>query len=326
MTTLVTGGNGWLPSHLVRRLARRGERVVSYDLMPPDDLLRDFLGDAIAQVTFVEGDVTDGDRLRKVALGEEVDAVVHAAVITPRRDREVREPARILDVNLGGTVNALEAARSIPSLRRFVYVSSGAVMGSVSGVTEITEETPAQPENLYAITKYASERTALRYRDLFGMPVVAMRPPNVFGPMERVTPGYAGATELREMLRIHASGEPVRVTSLAGPWLDWTYVDDVAEGLELGWERADLPHALYNITGGELFSIGDVLAAFARHVPGFRYEEAGPERANYRVAGDAPGPVPSGARLLADTGWRPRTTFDEGMRRYLAWVAEHGPQ
>src|SRR5215211_6324683 len=111
MTTLVTGGNGWVPSHIVRRLARRGETVISYDVMTPDDLLIDFLGETINRVVFVDGDVTDPDRLREVANDHRVTRIIHAAAITPRLDREKREPQRILDVNFGGTVAVLDVAR-----------------------------------------------------------------------------------------------------------------------------------------------------------------------------------------------------------------------
>ncbi|MDQ3227146.1 MAG: NAD(P)-dependent oxidoreductase, partial [Chloroflexota bacterium] len=131
MATLVTGGNGWLPSHVVRRLVQAGEPVISYDLMEPDDYLRAFLGDEYSRVVFVCGDVTDRERLRNAAIGHGVTAIVSAAAITPRVDREQREPERIISVNLGGVVNALEVARELPGFRRFVQVSSCAVFGSV---------------------------------------------------------------------------------------------------------------------------------------------------------------------------------------------------
>ena len=327
MTTMVTGGNGWVPSHLVRRLARRGETVVSYDLMAPDDLLREFLGADVARVVFEAGDVADGERLRAVAERHGVTDLVHGAVITPRVDRERREPARIVEVNVIGTVNALEAARGVPGFRRFVYVSSGAVWGDVPGATVLDEESPANATILYGVTKLASERIALRYGELFGLDVVAVRPSNVYGPMERVTPGYAGATQLRELLRLHFDGQPILVNSLAGPYLDWTYVEDVAEGIERVWAAPDRPpHGVYCVTCGRLASIGDVLAAFARHLPSLRYREVPAEQANYHVSGDPPGPVPSNARLRQDFGWVPSTPFEDGMREYLAWITRHGPQ
>lgn len=328
MPTLVTGGNGWVPCHIVRRLARRGETVISYDLMPPDQLLRDFLGDDFGRVHFVQGDVTDRKMLTDVCSDLHVDAIVHAAAITPRREREQREPDRIIAVNYGGTVNALEVARGVSGLRRFVYVSSTAVLGNVPPGSDVLDETtPSYATGLYGITKYASERTVLRYGDLFGMDVVAARPANVYGPMERVTPGYAGATELREMLRIWAAGDEIRVNSLAGPHLDWTFVEDIAEGIERIWAHdGPTPHLVYTVTCGRLWSIGDVLEAFSRHLPDFRYRETPDAEANYHVSGDAPGPPPSNARLQADFGWVPGTSLDAGMRQYLGWIQANGPQ
>ena len=128
------------------------------------------------------------------------------------------------------------------------------------------------------------------------------------------------------MLRLHCGGQPVLVNSLEGPYLDWTYVEDIAEGVERIWAAPTLPHDVYNLTCGRLSPIGDVLAAFARHLPGFAYRQVPTADANYLVSGDPPGPVPSNARIAADLGWIPATSFDEGMRRYLAWIRANGPQ
>jgi nucleoside-diphosphate-sugar epimerase len=327
MTTLVTGGNGWVPCHIVRRLARRGETVVSYDLMEPDDLLRDFLGREIERVVFEHGDVADRARLAAVAAGHGVASIIHAAAITPRVDGERREPDRIVEVNLIGTVNALEVARRLPNLRRFIYVSSVAVWGNQPDAAMLDEESPSRAVGLYGLTKHASERVALRYKALFNLDLVAVRPGNVFGPMERVTPGYAGATEPRELLRLHFTGQPILVNSLDGPYLDWTYVEDIAEGVERVWSRpTPLPHDVYTVTCGTLYSIGDLLAAFARHLPGLTYRQVPAAEANYHVSGGPPGPVPSNARLRADLGWVPSIPFDDGMREYLAWISANGPQ
>lgn len=326
MTTLVTGGNGWLPCHVVRRLARRGEPVVSFDLQPVDPLLTEFLADALPAVRFEHGDITDPARLGEVVERHNVDHIIHAAAITPRVDRERREPTRIVDVNLGGTLNALDVALQRPSFGRFVQISSCAVWGDVPGVTTLDETSPTNPSGLYGITKLAGEQIAIRYHELFDLDVVAIRPGNLYGPMERPTPGYAGATELREMLRLHAAGQPVRVTSLAGPYLDWTFVEDAAEGIERLWAAPAPAHRLYSLTCGKLFSIGDILAAFARHLPGFRYQVVPTEQANIALSGAPPGPVPSNTRLHAHLDWSPTTTLDAGLTAYLAWINHHGPQ
>jgi nucleoside-diphosphate-sugar epimerase len=326
VTTLVTGGNGWLPSHVVRRLARAGEPVISYDLMAPDRLLREFHGPDIERVTFESGDVTDRNRLAEVARDHGVTSVISAAAITPRVDREQREPERIIDVNIGGVVNALEVARELPGFRRFVQVSSCAVFGDVPGVTDLDEDSPANATSLYGITKLAGERTALRYGDLFDLDVIAVRPSNVYGPMERVTPGYAGATELREMLRIHYAGKPIEVAALDAHYRDWTYAEDVAEGIERAWAAPAPPHRVFILASGEQQSVGEVLAAFQANLSNLRYGVVPAETANYSVDTRGRGPLPQNARARQDLGWTPRTPFADGMQHYLAWIEANGPQ
>lgn len=327
MTTLVTGGNGWLPSHVVRRLARAGETVVSYDLMEPDDHLRAFLGTDAKRVVFASGEVTDRARLSEVATTYGVKSIISAAAITPRVDREQREPEHIIAVNLGGVVNALEVARELPQFRRFVQISSSAVFGDVPGVKELDEDSPANATSLYGITKLAGERVVLRYGELFGLDVVAVRPSNVYGPMERVTPGYAGATELREMLRIHFDGQPIAVAALDASYRDWTFAEDVAEGIERAWAvPGPLPRRVFILASGQQHSVGEVLDAFRQHVPGLEYRVVAPEDANYPVDTAGPGPLPSNQRARELLDWAPRTSFADGMRDYLSWIVANGPQ
>lgn len=326
LATLVTGGNGWVPSHIVRRLAQRGETVISYDLMEVDDLLRAMLGPSIENVIFIHGDVTDADAMLAAAQQFGVTKIVHTAAITPRRHWEMAAPKRIIEVNLLGTVNALDVARQLDGFERFVYVSSCAATGDHADLTETDELTPSTATGLYGICKHTSERVCQRYAELFGLDVVSMRPANVYGPMERDTPGYKGGTEPREMLRLWAEGKPVLINSLGGPYLDWTYVEDIAEAMERAWATPSLPEPVYSVTCGKLFSMGDVLKQFQAHLPNFDYRVVPEGEANYIVSGEPPGPVPSNARMQRDFGWVPSTPFEVGMQQYLAWIQENGPQ
>lgn len=326
MATLVTGGNGWVPSHIVRRLAQRGETVVSYDLMEVDDLLRDLLGPSIENVIFAFGDVTDAEGMLATCREYGVTRIVHAAAITPRRHRELAEPKRIVEVNLLGTMNALDAARQLDGFERFVYVSSCAATGDHPELTETDEDTVSTATGLYGIAKHTSERICQRYAELYDLDIVSMRPANVYGPMERDTPGYKGGTEPREMLRLYFEGKPVLVNSLDGPYLDWTYVEDIAEAMERAWATPNLPEPVYSVTCGKLYSIGDLLDQFEKNLPNFEYRLVAEDEANYHVSGDPPGPVPSNARLQRDFGWAPSLPFEEGMKRYLSWIQENGPQ
>jgi UDP-glucose 4-epimerase len=145
--------------------------------------------------------------------------------------------------------------------------------------------------------------------------------------MERFTPGYAGATELREMLRIHFSGQPITVNALDSHYRDWTFAEDVAEGIELAWSApASPPERVFILAVGEHYSIGEVLEAFRANVPGLSYQVVPRDEANYPVVLEGPGPLPSPRRAAEILGWRPRTAFADGMRRYLSWIVANGPQ
>lgn len=326
MPTLLTGGNGWLPSHVLRRLARRGEAVISYDLMLPDTYLLEFLGESATNVVFLEGDVTDGTAMRAVCEQYGIDRIIHAAAITPREDRERSESAKIIAVNFNSTVELLEIARTLPTFKRMVYLGSIAAWGGGHHGETLDEDSPSHATRLYGITKHTSERVCRRYKELHGLDVVTMRPGSALGPMERITPGYSGATEPRELLRIVAAGETVRVNTLNGLYYDWTYVDDIANGIERAWATPHLPHDVYTVTCGKLYSVGDVLAAIQHHWPGMRYEVVPIEQANFIVSEAAPGPRPSNARLQADFGWVPSTSLDDTLKIYIDWVRANGPQ
>ncbi len=194
--------------------------------------------------------------------------IISATAITPRFDREQREPDRIVNVNVNGVVNALEVARQLPHFRRFVQISSCAVFGDNKGLTVLDEDSPANATNLYGVTKLAGERIALRYADLFGLDVVAVRPSNVYGPMERPTPGYAGATELREMLRVHFAGEPIKVAAVSRsiPRLDLRRGRGGGDRAGLGYHSAPTP-ALHPCPGRAVLGWRRPRRPFARTSP-----------------------------------------------------------
>ncbi|MCA9878167.1 MAG: NAD(P)-dependent oxidoreductase, partial [Thermomicrobiales bacterium] len=137
---------------------------------------------------------------------------------------------------------------------------------------------------------------------------------------------YAGATELREMLRIHFEGEPIKVTTLEGNYRDWTYVEDIAEGVEAAWAVAPAPEQrVFILAAGQQYPVGDVLALFQKYLPDLRYEVAPAGAANVLVE-PQPGPLTLNDRARTGLGWTPRTSLEEGMQQYLAWIAANGPQ
>ena len=144
MTTLVTGGTGFVASNIVRTLAEQGEQVVSFDLNPPSDLLRTYIKPWAKRVTFIQGDLLNQDELDGV-LEHDIKRIVHAAVFTGLFPNiEVGRSRDIVAINVMGTTNVLEVARKL-SVQRFLYVSSVAVYGDYQPDKVLTEESILLP-------------------------------------------------------------------------------------------------------------------------------------------------------------------------------------
>ena len=164
MATLVTGGTGFVGANIVRDLAINGLDVVSFDINGPDILLEQFLGDAASKITFVQGDIVDANSVQLLGQNHQIDKIVHAAVYTVNRTAlEIERSREVISINLEGTANMLELARTL-KVDRFVYVSSGAAYGNALPADQtLNEETPPSPDNLYGITKFSSEMITSRY-------------------------------------------------------------------------------------------------------------------------------------------------------------------
>jgi nucleoside-diphosphate-sugar epimerase len=161
---LVTGGAGFVGLNVAEQLLARGDGVLLFDVKPPPPA---FPSGAL----FVPGDVTDRGALDRAFSHGGIAGVVHLAAITAGSERDAREPRRIAEVNLIGTINVLEAARA-HRVRRVVHASTGALYGAAGvGVDEPLDEERHRPvpETMYGITKYAAERTCLRLAALWGL-------------------------------------------------------------------------------------------------------------------------------------------------------------
>ncbi len=188
MATLVTGGTGFVGSNIVKELARAGHQVVSFDLKSPDQLTKHFVQEVASRVSFVQGDLLDRSAVERLGVDHSIDKIVHAAVFTVNRVAlETLRSRDVIGINIEGTANVLELARTL-QVGRFIYVSSGAVYGAASpGDQTLNEETPPVPQNLYGITKYASELLTQRYGELYQFSTASVRLSTPYGPMERVT-------------------------------------------------------------------------------------------------------------------------------------------
>ena len=329
MHVLVTGGNGLVGSNVVRRLLveRPDARASVLDLAPPDALGRAHLEPVAGRVAFVRGDLRDPAGLSAVEEPETVTQIVHAGAIAHVPAWELEDPEGLFAVNLGGTLAVLRWARTLPRLRRLVHVSTGGVYGEPgrwSPEAPQGEEGPFDPPELYAISKFAAERTVRRVGALHGIDVRAVRLSGVFGPMERPTAGRTLMSLPYAIARSLAAGRPLRLTHRtleAGG--DFLSVEDVAAGVTALLRASAPAHFAYNVAFGRFTPVREVLDVVTALAPAFRFtpvtESAGAEvdmdPADRRARWNAY----AIERMATDTGWTPRPLAEQ-IDSYLRWL------
>jgi nucleoside-diphosphate-sugar epimerase len=334
MSTLVTGGTGFVGANIVRELARAGHEVVSYDISSADDLVRQFVADWEGAITFVQGDIRDGEAVSALANGYGIDKIIHAATYTVNQhELEVERGRDVVGINVEGLANVLELAR-IASVRRFLYVSSGAAYGTAGGTDQTySEDMPVSPEVMYAVTKYAGELITRRYGALHGFSTVSVRLSTPYGPMERVTGHRAVMSALYQWTGQIARGEPLSVQGESfdpEDGRDYTYSVDTARGLQAILDAPELPHDLYNLTTGVWITYREILEALAELAPGSAPAPSpapatggGEAAARARASVPSRGPL-SGHRLRQDLGWRPDHDLRAALADYLEWRRDTG--
>jgi UDP-glucose 4-epimerase len=188
MKILITGGLGFVGINLVRFLADQpGTTVFAADLAYPDEVASSFLRPVADSLIFAHLDITDRQAARSLIEDQRITHIVHAAAITATDEQEAANPTGVVDVNLGGTLNVLDAAIAAPAVERLIHVSSSGVYSVDSAVlpSPLPEDGPLAMDNLYAITKYSSELLTRRYAAVSGKMMTSVRLASVYGPMER---------------------------------------------------------------------------------------------------------------------------------------------
>lgn len=336
MTLLVTGATGFVMSVLVRHWLERdpAARAVAVDAAAPDDAARRYFAPVADRLTVIEGDVRQAETWARLA-GLGIRHIVHGATVTPlsrgtaaeaRRKPEAENPARILDVNLMGTVAMLDWARAQPELARVIYVSSGSVYkhhGPDRPGEPLPEDGYVMPRRLYGISKLASELVVERYGDLFGLSVASVRLSSVYGTMDRTTASrnFRHVPNRVAHMALDRAG-CIRVNTLDAVG-DYIHSEDVAAAIVALLRPPRLRHGVYNIAAGETATIGDLVGWAAEKVPGLRAEITTPEHADILQDADLRDGMWGAydiSRIAAETGWRPRPTRD-AFHAYLDWIA-----
>ena len=318
MATLVTGGTGFVGANIVRNLARNGHQVVSFDINSPDQMVHDFMGESSGRITFVRGDIVDRASVAQLAGSHSIDKIVHAAVYTVNRQAlEIERSRDVVAINVEGTANLLELART-QQVDRFIYVSSGAVYGdALAGDQTLNEDTPPQPNNLYGMTKFASEMITRRYGELHGFSTASVRLSTPYGPMERVTGHRAVMSVFYDWTGQAVRGESITAEDM-DQGRDYTYIEDIADGLRAVLDAPSLPHGVYNLTTGIWVTFQQILDQVVDLSPSTQV--IAPTSSQLKALGGSYGRGPlSGHRLFNDLGWTPKYNLKTGLAEYLQW-------
>lgn len=307
--SLVTGGAGFIGSHLVTALLQRGRRVRVLDDFSTGH--RRNLADLAARIEVIEGDIRDRDATHAAMRG--VDVCYHLAA-QGSVPRSVDHPQQAHDINVTGSLNVLIAARDA-RVRRLVYSASSAAYGETPTLPKVESIAP-QPLSPYAVSKLAAEHYCLAFAHCYGLQTISLRYFNVFGPRQDPASQYAAAIPAF-VSRMLAGQRPI-VFGDGEQSRDFCYIDNVVEANLLAAQAPQTAGQVVNIACGERVTLNQIIQLINEHLgtslaPDYRDPRPGDVRHSLADI--------SAARDLI--GYQPRVMFAEGLRRSIAWYREN---
>ncbi len=305
--------------NLVHQLTQRGLQVLALSRWPPE-----LLSGPVQRAEWILGDVTRRQELIELVRCRAVTRIVHTAAVTPTPDVERTDPARIVDINLGGTLNALEAAR-LGHVRRFLFVSSSVLYRDFPlACGPAREDDALPPTNLYGICKDACERLCRQYHALCGLSAVSVRLGTAYGPWERPSQSRTRLSAIAQLVAwgLGPRDHPLRVYG-SHIKRDYIYVEDACAAMADLVLHPQPRWGLYNLSSDVSYPLVDVLQALQAVIPGFRWQPtADPEAAEFGfVAIDARTPLDL-SRLRTDLPHLQFRDLDTGITDYMAWIRE----
>ena len=308
MRTIVTGGAGFIGSHVTERLLDDGHQVTVLDDLSngrPENLAHLRGND---RLTVVKVDVADHAAIRP--LFEGIDWVFHLAALADIVPSIV-EPLSYHHSNVDGTASVLEASR-LAGVKRFLYTASGSCYG-IPDIFPTPETAPIRPEYPYALTKNIGEQIALHWGKVYKLPVVSLRLGNVYGPRSRTSGTYGAVFGV--FLAQKLSGKPFTVVGDGTQVRDFTYVTDVVEAF-MKAAASDLKQEVFNVGTGQPQSVNRLVELLGGPVVHIPKRPGEPDRTHVDIT-----------KIQTLLGWSPRVPFEDGVRMLLehidAW--KHAP-
>jgi nucleoside-diphosphate-sugar epimerase len=299
---LVTGGAGFIGSHLVETLLGRGEQVRNVD-----SLITGHRRNVINGADFVHGDLADPEVAQRGIAG--ADYVLHQAAI-PSVPRSVKDPITSNRANIDATLNVLVAARDA-KVKRLVYAASSSAYGNAAALPK-REDMPTGPLSPYALQKLVGEEYLKLFTSLYGLETVSIRYFNVFGPRQDPGSPYSGVISL--FITTLLAGKAPKIYGDGGQTRDFTYVANVVDGVLKACTAPKASGEVINVATGGRISLNELFTTLrdiigAKVEPEYLEERAGDVR-------DSQADIGKAQRLL---GYDPVVSFEEGLRRTVDW-------
>ncbi|MBI2895437.1 MAG: GDP-mannose 4,6-dehydratase [Deltaproteobacteria bacterium] len=315
MEILLTGGAGFIGSHLAERLLDLGHGVTSLDdlndFYDPDVKRANIVpAQARPRYRFVRGSILSSDLLDDLFAETHFDALVHLAAWAGVRPSILR-PAIYMEVNISGTLELLERCRT-GGVRRVVFASSSSVYGGRVEVPFRETDSISRPVSPYAMSKAAGELLCHTYHHLHGLDVLCLRYFTVYGPRQR--PEMA----IHSFCRAVLEGRPVELFGDGSSSRDYTYIDDIVEGTVAALDRCK-GFEIVNLGGAEPIRLDDLVALIGRVAGAQPRTEPAPEQ-----PGDVPRTFADVSKAKALLGYEPKVRIEEGIERTIAWLRSRG--
>jgi UDP-glucuronate 4-epimerase len=309
-TILVTGGAGFIGSHVTEALLGRGDRVVVFDDFNPfyDPAIKRRNAAALAArgAAIVEGDLRRRDDLARTFAAARPDAVIHLAAMAGVRP-SIENPALYVEVNLTGTTHVLDACVQA-GVRKILFASSSSVYGNNPKTPFSEDDRVDDPVSPYAATKKAGELLCHAYAHLHGLAITCLRFFTVYGPRQR--PDLA----IHKFARLIRAGRPIPFYGDGSTRRDYTYVDDIVQGVVRALDRA-AGYRVYNLGESRTISLAELVQALEKTL-GRRAElDRKPEQ-----PGDVKVTFADVSRARRELGYDPRTALEEGLAKFAAWL------
>jgi len=304
---MVTGGAGWLGSHLIHALYKEGAKIVAYDNFS-EATAKDVIE---GRAEMVQGDILDFDLLTATVRRHRVNKIVHAAAIVGV-PASLAQPTLTTRINIEGTVNVLEVMKN-EGVNLGVNISTEETYGDFQ-YEPADEDHPLKPTSLYGITKVAVEQIADYYFRLFKINMISVRTSWLYGPrLHRFRPP-------QNFIENALAGKKTVVARGGDHRIDYTYITDLTDGLISILNKVNLPHRIYNIASGRSYNLYEMAQIMGELAPGSEFE-IGPGLIHF--ADGFPGPQ-KGAfnidRARRDLGFSPKYDLREGLRRNIEEV------